>query len=131
MEALTWKGPMTEGQDDDSGRLAISQTSAAIMPSRQRNSAHVNACPWEGSITECATPFDGAHAFGSLRNTQPVFLLSTDAWLVLVGAAAQPLSKVLCHEIQRAVSFTNAFNGGWGGGVRSPLGNILCADGLS
>jgi hypothetical protein len=47
----------------------------------------------------------------ALRNTQPVFLLSTDA------------------EIQRPLSFSNAFNGGRGGGVRSPLGNILRAYG--
>ena len=60
-----------------------------------------------------------------------IFPLSTDAWLVLVGAAAQPPIKVPCHEIQRGFSFAIAFNGGCGGGVRSPLGNILCADGLS
>ena len=42
----------------------------------------------------------------------------------------QPLSKVPCHdEIQRGLSFTSAFNGGCGGGVLSPMGNILCVDG--
>jgi hypothetical protein len=74
---------------------------------------------------------DEGPRLGALRNTQPVFLLSTEDWLVLVGAAARPLSKVPWHEIQRGFSFTTAFNRDCGGSVRSPLGNLLCADGLS